>query len=43
MKLYNMKNPMHDADREKANSITANLCYNKRFAENNPYFNKKQK
>jgi hypothetical protein len=38
-----MKNPMHDVDREKASSISANLHYNKKFALHNPFFNKKHK
>ena len=39
--MHRMKNPMHDRDREKAQSIAANIKFNYLTYIKNPYFNKK--
>lgn len=42
LRLYQMKNPMHDPDREKAKSIEANLVMpsNMKKVMNNVYLNR---
>lgn len=42
LKLYQMMNPMHDADREKATSLAMNIKYNDQVAKESPFFNKKE-
>lgn len=39
--MYQMMNPMHDADRERAASVAANLTLpNPETIRNNPFLNK---
>eukprot|EP00347_Sterkiella_histriomuscorum_P008795 403343722 len=43
LKMYQMKNSTHEADREKASCISENLQFNKRIKQQHPFFNRKQK
>ena len=42
LKEHMMKNNVHDTDRERAVSLSKNLCFVRDIALNNPYFNRKE-